>query len=153
MTVHGQRDVLDAAHVLAQVTEQLREFVRHGVTDGVRDVDRGRSGLDDRLDHLRQELELGARCVLGRELDVLAEFTRDLHAFDGAADDLALRHVQLVLAMDRTRGEEHVDAMLLRILQCLRRERDVIARAAGETADHGTFDLARHRIDGFPVAA
>ena len=43
--------------------------------------------------------------------------------------------------------------MLLRILQCLRSERDVIARAAGETADHGTFDLARHRVDGLPVAA
>jgi hypothetical protein len=80
VAVHGQRDVIDAAHVLAQVPEQLREFVRDRVADRVRDVDGGGAGLDDRLDDLGQELELGARGVLGRELDVLAELARDLHA-------------------------------------------------------------------------
>jgi hypothetical protein len=55
--------------------------------------------------------------------------------------------------MDRARGEEHVEAMFLRILQRLRRERDVVARAAGEPQITRPFDLARDRVDGLPVAA
>ena len=110
VAVHRQADLVDAAHVLAQVAEQLREFIRHGVADRVRNVDRGGAGLDDGFDHLREEIELGARGVLGRELDVVAELARDLHALDGRADDLLLRHVELVLAMDRAGREEHVDA-------------------------------------------
>ena len=117
VAMHRQADLVDAAHVLAQVAEQLREFVRHRVADGVRNVDRGGAGFDDGFDHLREEIELGARGVFGRELDVIAELARDLHALDRRADDLLLRHVELELAMDGAGGEEHVDALLRRRLR------------------------------------
>ena len=72
VAVHRQADLVDAAHVLAQVAEQLGEFIGHRVADRVRDVHRGRAGFDDGLDDLRKEIELGARGVFGRELDVVA---------------------------------------------------------------------------------
>ena len=84
VAVDGEADAVDAAHVLAQVAEELGELIRHGVAHGVGDVHGGGAGLDGRLDHLGQELELGARGVLGRELHVLAELARELHAVDGA---------------------------------------------------------------------
>ena len=65
VTVHRQRDLVDAAHVLAQVAEYLAELVRHRVADGVWNVDGGGAGLDHRFDHLGQEIQLGARGVLG----------------------------------------------------------------------------------------
>ena len=64
VTVHGEPDFVDAAHVLAQVAEQLGELIGHGVADRVRDVDRAGAGLDRGFDHLGQELQLGARGVL-----------------------------------------------------------------------------------------
>ena len=70
VAVHREADLVDAAHVLAQVAEQLGEFIRHGVADRVRNVHRGGAGLDDGFDHLREEIELGARGVFGRELHV-----------------------------------------------------------------------------------
>ena len=85
VAVHRQADLVDAAHVLAQVAEQLGELIGHGVADRVGNVHRRRAGLDDGFDDLRQEVELGARGVLGRELDVVAELARDLHALDGGA--------------------------------------------------------------------
>ena len=72
VAVHREADAVDAAHVLAQVAEQLRELIRHGVADRIGNVDRGGAGVDRRLHHLREELELGARGVLGGELHVLA---------------------------------------------------------------------------------
>ena len=74
-----------AAHVLLQVRDHLVELLGHGVADRVGDVDRGRAGLDRRLDHLAQELGLGARGVLRRELDVVTEAARVLHALDRRA--------------------------------------------------------------------
>ena len=65
VTVHGKPHPLDAAHVLAQVTEQLRELIRHRVADRVGNVHGGRSRGDRHLHHLGEELELGARSVFG----------------------------------------------------------------------------------------
>ncbi len=151
--MHREAHLLDAAHVLAQVTEQLRELVRNRVSHRVRNVDRGGAGFDDGFDHLREEIELGARGVFGRELHVIAEFARDLHALDRHADDFLLRHVELELAMDGAGGQEHVDATLRRGRHRLRDQFDVAAVATREAADDGSLHLARHRVDALPVAA
>ena len=50
--------------------DERAELARDGVADGVGDVDRGRAGLDDRLVDLEQEVVVGARGVLGAELDL-----------------------------------------------------------------------------------
>ncbi len=136
VAMHRERHAPDATHVLAQVAEQLGELVRHRVADRVGMLTVVAPASITASTTSARNSRFGARGVLGRELDVVAELARDLHALDGAADDLVLRHVELVLAMDRAGGEEHVDAVPLRILQrASGRELDVVAVAAREAAD------------------
>ena len=153
VAMHRQPHRLDAAHVLPQVAEQFAELVRHRVADRVGNVDGGGAGLDGGLDHARQEIQLGARGVLGRELHVVAVLAGDLHGLDGAAHDLVLRHVQLVLAVDRAGGEEHVQAMPRRGLQRLGGLLDVGARAARQPRDDRPLHLAGDGLHRFEVAA
>ena len=70
MAVHGDRDVLDARHVLPDAPDERAELLGIGVAGRVRDVDDRGAGLDDRLDHAVEERRLGAAGVLGVELDV-----------------------------------------------------------------------------------
>src|SRR6185437_11449361 len=65
MTMHRERYAIDAAYMLTQVAEQLSELIGYRITDGVRDVDGRGTGLDDGLHDLGEEIELGARGVLG----------------------------------------------------------------------------------------
>src|SRR6185312_1851786 len=123
--MYRKPDALDAAHVLTKVTKELGEFIWHGVSDGIGNVHRRRAGLDRRLDHLRQEFELRTRSILGRELHVLAESSGELHPFDRRAQDLLLRHVELVLAVDGAGREEHVDPPARRIRERAGGELDV----------------------------
>ena len=73
VAVDAEDDLVDAADVLLQVADGRGVLLGHGVADGVGDVDRGGAGLDGLLDHLGEEVQLGAGGVLGRELDVLAQ--------------------------------------------------------------------------------
>ena len=152
MTVDRKADLVDAAHVLAQVAEQLREFIRDGVADRVRNVDRARTGLDGRFHDLGQELQLGAGSILGRELHVLAQFARQLHALDGRAQDFFLRHVELVLAMNGARGQEHMNAVL-RGAACRAFAASSMSSRLQRARPQmiGPLYLARYRIDRFPI--
>ena len=73
MAVDADRRV--AADEIDDPPDERAELGRDRVADGVRDVDRRRAGVDDRLVDLEQEVDVGPRRVLGRELDlgVLAE--------------------------------------------------------------------------------
>ena len=106
---------LDAAHVLAQIAEQLRKLIRHRVAHRVGNVDRRCAGIDHRFNHLRQKLKLGARGILGRKFHIRTALARHVHRIDGEPQDLILRHVELVLAVDRAGRQEHVQAVTRRI--------------------------------------
>ena len=73
VAVRGQHDVAQAGHELVQAGEEGGVLLRHRVADGVRDVDRRRALVDRDLDDLGGELDVGARGVHRRELDVLDE--------------------------------------------------------------------------------
>jgi hypothetical protein len=152
VAVDAEGHFVRATHVLRQEREDVMEFLGDRVTDGVGHVDRGRAGFDHGFDHFTQELGLGARGILGRELDVLAQAARVLHAFDGGVDDLLFSHVELVLAMDRAGGEEHVDARPGGHLDRAPRLVDVLAVAAREARDDRAPHFTRDFMHGFPVA-
>ena len=153
VAVDGEPHRLDAAYVLAQVTEQLRKLIRHRVADRVRDVHRGGPGADRHLDHLGEELELGARGILGGELHVLAQLARAGHAGGAQTQDFLLRHVELVLAVNGAGGEEHVDAVTGSLGERARGELDVLEAAARQGADDRTLHFACHRLHAVEVAA
>src|SRR5262249_39510727 len=64
-----------------------------------------------------------------------------------------LSHVELVLAMNGTGRQEHMNAVLGRIAQRLGRELDVFEVATGKSTDRRALHLARHRVDRLPIAA
>ena len=130
---------------------ERRELARDRVADGVRDVDRRCAGLDDGLVDLHEEVGVGARGVLGTELDlgVAAEL---LAPVADPAHGLGQRGLaidpELVLQMDVARGDEHMEMRpvgdLDRLDRPLRvavaaasegRDRDVLRRLLGDAAD------------------
>ena len=139
---------VDADHGLVDVGNPVDEGLDHGahmlrrrVSDRVGNVDRGRAGGDRRFDDLAQKVPLGPRGVLRRELDVVAVTGRPFDPGDRAGDDLLAGHLQLELAVDRARRQEHVDPRRLRGLEGFPRAIDVDVAAAGQTADRGPADL------------
>ena len=143
-------DLVDAANVLFEMRDGGGVLARHGVADGVGDVDRRGAGFDDALDDLGEEVELGAGGVFRRELDVVADGLGALDALDGPADDLVLGHLELELAMDGAGGQEDVDARPRRIAERCPGAVDVVGVAAGQAADDRALDLAGdglHRLE------
>ena len=72
VAVDADDGLADVRHALAEGADDAGVLGGRGVADGVGDVDRGRAGLDGGLDDLAEEVDLGARGVLGAELDVAA---------------------------------------------------------------------------------
>ena len=65
VAMNGDGDVLDAAHVFHEVLDALPELAGKAITRGVGDVHNGCTGIDDRLDDLRQERIVGAAGKIG----------------------------------------------------------------------------------------
>jgi hypothetical protein len=130
-------------------SEELPRLVRRGVAHRVGQVDRRRAGLDDGFDDAAQELEIAARGVLGRELDVRGVLAREADGFDRRLEALVARHAQLGLEVEVRGRDERVDAALGRRLDGPGRALEVGAVAARQARDHGTADLGgdgAHRL-------
>ena len=120
--------------------DQLAELLRHRVADRVRDVDGGRALLDHRLQHAAEEVEVGARAVLGRELDVRAGVLREAHRELRLLEHLLGRHAQLLLHVQRAGGDEGVDAPGLRALQRVDAALDVAVVGAAQAGHDRVLD-------------
>ena len=73
VAVDAEDDFIDAANVLFEMGDGGGVLAGHGVADRVGDVDGGGADLDDALDDLGEEVQLGAGGVFRRELDVIAD--------------------------------------------------------------------------------
>src|SRR5262249_9803375 len=63
MAVRRDSYFLDSVHALADGSDQLREFFRHGIPDGVWNIDHVGPGVHSRLDELTEEVHVGAGSV------------------------------------------------------------------------------------------
>ena len=90
--------------------------------------------------HLRRKFHVGAKTAC------------EHHAIDCRLDDLFLRHVELVFAMNGAGGEEHVDAWTRGVLQRAPCGVNVVSSAAREARDDWTAYLASHEVHRFPIA-
>ena len=127
-----------AADQLDDALDQRPELGRDGVADGVGDVDRRGAGLDDRGVDLEQVVEVGARGVLGRELD-LGVAPELLAPVADPADGLGERgravDPELVLEVDVAGRDEHVEMRPLGDPDRLDRALRVAVLAAGQGGD------------------
>jgi hypothetical protein len=108
----------DIGHVFSQVLEDVPILSRDRVSHRIRNIDRRRAGLNGPLDNLAEEIELRSRRVFRRKFDVRTVIHRSFHHFDRLTDDLFLRHFQLVLPVNGTCREEHVDSRFFGPFQC-----------------------------------
>ena len=104
-------------------------------------------------DHLGHELDVRARAVLGRELDVVGVVRC---ACATAARDLALdvlaRGLQLALEVDVGGGDEGVDARPLGVPHRVPGRVDVLLGGPRQPADDRALHLPRDRLHGLEVA-
>ena len=137
---------------LDQAAEQRAIFVRVGITDRVRNIDRGRAALDGDIDTFAQEVELGARCIFCAPLDIVDEVAG---LADRPADSFqhGIRpHLQLVLHVYGAGGDESVDTRARSVVDGFAAARDVLLGRTGEAADDGVFRAAGDLADGGKVA-
>ncbi len=73
VAVRGNSYVLNSLYMLSNRGDQVGELGGNGVADGVGNIQRCGSCLDDRLQHATQEVRVGAGRILGRKFHVLTE--------------------------------------------------------------------------------
>ncbi len=88
VAMHREARQVGIRHALAHPLEQREIFLRHGVADGVGNIDGGGAGLDRGLDAAAEEIELGAGAVLARPFDVVGVIARPRHLRDHHLDRL-----------------------------------------------------------------
>ena len=151
VAVHRQHDVAQRGHQLVQARQPVAVLVRHRVADRVGDVDRARALLDRHGHHLGGELDVRARRVHRRELDVLDELpcVRDRGA--GLAQHVLAGALQLVDDVDVGGGDERVDARARGVADGGARRVDVGEVGAREPRDHRALDRPGDALDGLEI--
>ena len=121
-----------------------------GVADRVGDVDRGGTGVDDRLVDAQQELRVGARGILGGELDLRIRAERlapVADPLDRGGERLLAGGAELVLEVDVARRDEDVEVRSLGDADGLDRPLRVAVAAARE-GGHGHRPSSPWRCGG-----
>ena len=150
--MHADHCLPNVSDMGAQVGDQVGVVRRIGVAHGVRDVDRAGASLDHRLDDFREEVGLGTRSVLGRELDVVTQGAGVGDRLAGLLDDFVFGLVELVGAVNRAGGQEDMDpATLASGLDRFGSAVDVALQTARQAANAGLGRLAGDRLDGGEV--
>ena len=113
VAMRGEARLVGIRHALAQHLDQGEIFLRHGIADGVGNVDGGGAGIDRGLDAAAEEIVLGAGAVLARPFDVVGVVARARDLRDHHLVDLVRLLLQLPLHVHRRGGEEGMDAPAL----------------------------------------
>src|SRR6056297_2466525 len=151
VTVGRDHHPVDAVYIAAQPADACMHFFRGGVADRIGYVDGACTGLDHCSHDFIQEFRLGADRVLCRKLDVIAVLARTPDAIDGACDDFGPGQAQLVLAVDRTGGDEYMDPAALGRCQGAGGKIDIPGIATRQRTDPGAADEFGNLLDGVEI--
>jgi hypothetical protein len=110
MAVCGKRDAGDGRNAAADLAEHLRIVFRRGVANRIGQIDRGGAGFNGGCDQLREEVDVAAGCIFGRELHVVHITARQADRRGGMVDGLLARDLQLYFEVQIGTGEKGVDA-------------------------------------------
>ena len=152
MAMHREHRLVGIRHPLDQGAHEVGVFLRHGVADGVGNIDRGGAGLDHGLDDPAQEIHLAAGAVLGRPFDVVDLVARAGDVGDRGLQHLLRRHVELDPHVQR-RGRDHgMDAAALGEFHRFRAAVDVLRMRARQAGDHGVLGAPGDLADRLEIA-
>ena len=152
MAVDADDRLVDAGDVAHQVGDLGPELVGQGIARGVGEVQDPGPGLDHRLEDLADKIEVTARGVLGRELDVCGVLGRVLHRGHRQLQHLLPAHLELMLEMDVRGGQEGVDPGIFAALQGLPGDIDVPLLATGQGRHLDTPDIVGDIFDAAEIA-
>jgi len=138
--VGGERDLLELGAEPPDLVEEGRVLVWKREADGVGQVDHVGAGRHRRRADARDERRVRAGGVLAGELDLVGLGAGVRHGPAGMLDDLLGRQPELLLHVDRARGEEDVQPRASRVLECGGSGVDVLAAGAAERGDGGPAD-------------
>ena len=110
MGVHGYDGFVDIRDAIVQAGNDVRELERHGVADGVRDINRRGAGVDGGFYHARQIGDRRTARIFTGEFDVVGIISCAFNHIDCALDDLIQGATQLGGDVHRRGGDKSVNA-------------------------------------------
>ena len=152
VAVHGEDRPVHVGYARVHGVDHGVELVRRGVADGVGQVDDRGAGVDDRLGHAAEEVEVRAEGVLGAELHFRALVARVGHHAARLVERLLAGELEFVLQVQVARGDERMDSRMHRLAESPRRGVDILLQRAGEAGDGRLLHGARDGGDGFGIA-
>ena len=151
MAVDGESHRVELGAPGLHLGQERRVLGRQAVADRVRQVDRGRPGLDRRPADLCQELRIRPGRVLGRELDLVHAPVRIRHRGPRLLQDFRRLEAELSLHVDRAGRDEGVQPRAVRVGDRFDRGVDVIAARPRERGDRRVAGDPRNGPDPLEV--
>jgi len=152
VAMRAEYDTVGARNALPHGAEHRCVLDRQGIPHRVRKIDRGRARGDGRFHDAAQKLQIAARRVLGRELNVVRIAAGALHGLACPLEALVAAEPQLALEMQVGGGDDDVHPGPRSRSHGLTGQVDVPVVAARERGDHGTAHGLGDRPDAPPVA-
>ena len=91
MGVYGDDGFIDIWYAFIQARNDCPKFERHGVTDGIGDVNGFGTCVNSSFNNASQIGDRGTACIFAGELHVIGIITRTLNHVDRALNDLIQR--------------------------------------------------------------
>ena len=148
VTVNGNDNILEALHLVEQISNQCAELLGQGITHRVRNVDRRRSRGDHRFDHIAEVIPVRPRGIHRGKLDVGRVAPGMSDGGPGLFQSLISRLFQLILQVNVRRGHEGMNARVGRLLDGLPGAVDIVRICPGKTRNLATPDLPGDLLDG-----
>ena len=101
-----------AFDILAHLLDHRTDLKRQTEAYRIGKIDRGRTCFDDCIGDLFHEADIRSSCILAAELHILDESTCIGDGIDGALDHFIGFHLELMLHVDRTCGDESMNALV-----------------------------------------
>src|SRR5699024_4814188 len=130
MTMNTYRSLVNIWHVFTDIANQLPKLPRHGIADGIRNVNDTGSGIDDGLENFVQEFRITAGSVLSRKLYFVAELPGMFNSSYCRFQYFLAAFLELVFHMDIRGGNEGMNTWLGRRLYGLGRPVDIFLTGA-----------------------
>ncbi|SAQ32875.1 Uncharacterised protein [Klebsiella oxytoca] len=152
MGMDGDNGFIDIGNVFVQAGYDIGEFERHGVADGIRDIDGRCAGIYRGFDDAGQIGNRRTASIFTGKLNVVSVVAGALNHIDSAFNHFIQITAQLGRDVHRRGGDKGMNTEGFRDLQRFRRNVDIFFNAAGQRANAAVFDGACDGLHGFKIA-
>ena len=142
----------DIGRMFADIADQAGEFIRHGIADGIGNIDDCRSLPDGHAEDLRQKGPVAAGSVFRRKFHVGRQGAGVADRRRRGLQHFGAGHLELVLQMDVAAGDERVDSRAFRLADAFPGAVDILFVGPGQSGDRRSFYPGGDSLYGREVA-